>query len=462
MKVLLIVYDNGSHIHEFPLGTAYVASALRDSGHSVSIYHQDVCHYPEDHLTDYLNNNKYDVVGCGIIGGYYQYRKLLKISDAINKSRHKPFYVLAGHGPSADPEFFLRKTRADAVVIGEGEVTSVELLAALEEGKNLSGVNGIAYMSSGKYVLNPERPVIKDIDDLRWPAFDLFPIDYYKLVRYPNCSSDDRIFPVLSGRGCPYKCNFCYRMDKGFRPRSNKSIMDEICYLNEEHLINYIVFTDELLMSSEERTLSVCNAMIDSGLKIKWWCNGRLNFATKNVLETMKRSGCVFINYGIESMDDTALKVMNKNLTVTQITAGIENTLSVGISPGLNIIWGNIGETAETLRKGVEFLLKYNDGAQLRTIRPVTPYPGSPLYNYAIEHGFIKDCEDFYENKHVNSDLLSVNFTDLSDEEYYKCLLEANTRLINHYYQIKNRISLEEAKKLYLDKNISFRGFRPV
>ena len=125
-----------------------------------------------------------------------------------------------------------------------------------------------------------------------------------------------------------------------------------------------------------------------------------------------------------------------------------------------NIIFGNIGENKETLNKGVEFLLKYDDGAELRTIRPVTPYPGSPLYYYAIEKGLLKDCEDFYENKHINSDLLAVNFTDMSDDEVHQCLLDANTRLITNYYQKKLSATIEDTKKLYLEKNAGFRGYR--
>jgi anaerobic magnesium-protoporphyrin IX monomethyl ester cyclase len=134
--------------------------------------------------------------------------------------------------------------------------------------------------------------------------------------------------------------------------------------------------------------------------------------------------------------------------------------LESGISPGFNIIFGNIGETAESLKLGVDFLLKYDDHAQLRTIRPVTPYPGSPLYYYAIENGLLKDCQDFYENKHMNSDLLSVNFTNLTDEEFHKILFEANKTLINHYYSAKLQTTLRSAEKLYLEKNVSFRGFR--
>jgi radical SAM superfamily enzyme YgiQ (UPF0313 family) len=174
----------------------------------------------------------------------------------------------------------------------------------------------------------------------------------------------------------------------------------------------------------------------------------------------MKRAGCVFINYGIEAFDDQILKNMRKALTTDIIAKGIENTIAAGISPGLNIIFGNIGENRETLNKGVEFLLKYDDGAQFRTIRPVTPYPGSPLYDYAIQQKLLRDCEDFYENKHVNSDLLSVNFTSLSDQEFHEALFEANSRLIQNYFQKRAEATIQQASDLYLKTNADFRGFR--
>jgi radical SAM superfamily enzyme YgiQ (UPF0313 family) len=265
---------------------------------------------------------------------------------------------------------------------------------------------------------------------------------------------------MLSGRGCPFKCTFCYRMDEGFRPRGNESIIEEIKFLKLTYGITYIAFFDELLMSSEERTISLCEDFIKTKLHIKWDCQGRLNFAKPEVLKLMKEAGCVFINYGIEAMDDRVLKNMKKGLTTKQIYRGIEATLAAGISPGFNIIFGNIGDSKETLKEGVDFLLKYDDGAQTRTIRPVTPYPGSPLYYYAIEKGLLKDCEDFYENKHTNSDLVSINFTELSDEEFHKCLLDANTKLLNNYFDKKLKKTLEQAKQLYLMSDVSFRGFR--
>jgi len=460
MKILLIVYDNDSYIHFFPMGLAYIASALRNAGHSITIYNQDLYHYPEQHLVDYLACNDFDVVAVGVVAGYYQYQKLLKISETINSVPNRPFYILGGHGPAPEPEYFLRKTNANAIVIGEGEISAVNLLAALENNINLSSVNGIAYLDDGQLVVTRRQELIKNIDSIPFPAWDLFPMDYYSLLREPHSTNSERCFPVLSGRGCTFKCNFCYRMDKGFRPRSAESIIEEIEILKRKYRISYINFADELFMSSCKRTKELCKALIEAGLNVRWSCNGRLNYATSEVLKLMKRAGCVFINYGIECMDDKILKNMNKNLTTKQIIKGIEATLAEGISPGYNIIFGNIGENAETLKKGVDFLVKYDDRSQLRTIRPVTPYPGSPLYYYDIEKGLLKDVADFYENKHVNSDLLSVNFTDLSDGEAHKLLFEANKRLLENYYKHQLEHQIDTAKKLYFEKDATFRGFR--
>lgn len=460
MRILLVVYDNDSFIAWFPQGLAYIATVLRNLGHEVVTYCQDVHHWPEEHLTAYLDREKFDVVGVSVIAGYYQYRKLLKISEAINRSRNRPFYILGGHGPAPEPEFFMKKTAADVIVIGEGEETAAEIMAALEGKRSFDSVNGIAWNDNGNCRRTAPRGLIADIDSIAFPAYDLFPMDHYTLLRMPHIRNGERCMPVLSGRGCTFKCNFCYRMDKGFRPRSVANLLEEVSLLQKDYNISYVAFSDELLMGSEERTVEICEGILKSGLRFKWDCNGRLNYAKPDVLRLMKQSGCVFINYGIESMDQKVLNTMKKGLTVKMIHEGISNTLAAGISPGYNIIFGNIGETRESLEQGVQFLLEYGDNAELRTIRPVTPYPGTPLYDYAIRRGLVKDCEDFYENKHVNSDLLAVNFTPLSDDEFHEALLDANSRLIERYYDHLKAKALETAEQLYRQRDASFRGFR--
>lgn len=463
MKVLMVAYDNDSYITWFPQGLAYLATAVRKVGHEVEIYQQDIFHYPDSHLTEYLDNTNFDVVLVSVIGGYYQYRKLLSLSEAINNSinRKKFKYIIGGHGPAASPEYYLKKTKADVIGIGEGEITIVELFDAFQGKGKLSNVDGIAYFDEdNNYIRTKQRELIKNIDEIDFPSYDLFDMTYYTLIRMPNIRPTERAIPVLSGRGCTFRCNFCYRMDKGFRPRSAENIIKEIKMLKEKYNVKYIAFSDELLMSSKERAIELSQAFIDSKLDIKWDCNGRLNYADIEVLEKMKEAGCTFINYGIESLANDTLKVMHKGLTRDMIIRGVENTLKVGISPGLNIIYGNINEPLSAIDDAVEFLLKYDDHSQLRTIRPVTPYPGTELFEYAINKGLIKDVEDFYENKHLNSDLLSVNFTRYTDDEVYEALYKANTILINRHLQVQKENMEKVCKDLYYNKNTNFRGFR--
>lgn len=460
MRVLLVVYDNLSRMHYFPIGLAYIAAVLIKEGYDVEIYNQDKFHYPDEHLTEYLDKNRFDVIGVGVIAGYYQYRKLLQISEAINRSKNRPFYIIGGHGPSPEPEYFVKKTSADAAIMGEGEETTVDLLKAIGSRRALSSVKGIAYRDGARVIINERRPLIEDIDSLPIPAYELFPIDYYRLKQSPHTTRTDFAMDMISSRGCTFRCTFCYRMYEGLRPRSAASIIDEVVLLKKKYGITYIAFRDELMMSSVARMEELCRDFIKARLDVRWNCNGRLNYAQPDILRLMKKAGCVRINYGIEAMDNQVLKNMKKGLTTEQVIKGVENTLKEGLSANLNIIFGNIGDNRETLDKGVEFLLKYDDGTRLRTIRPVTPYPGCPLYYHAIEKGLLKDCEDFYENKHINSDLLAVNFTDMDDDEFHKCLLEANVRLIDHYFKKKSAAALEDAKRLYLKKDVSFRGFR--
>ena len=350
MRILLVVYDNESYVHWFPQGLAYIAAVLLKEGYNVEIYNQDLNHFPDEHLTEYLDQNTFDVVGLSVIAGYYQYRKLLKISKAINRSKNRPFYIIGGHGPSPEPEHFLKKTQADAIVIGEGELTIVELLEAVGNSNSLDTIQGIAYNNGSEAVVNKRRDLIKDVDSIPLPAYELFPMSYYRLLRMPHASSTDFVMPVLSGRGCTFECTFCYRLDKDFRPRSNEAIIEEIRLLKKDYGITYIAFGDELLMSSIQRTISLCEDFVKAKLNVKWNCNGRLNYAKHNVLELMKAAGCVFINYGIEAMDDQVLKNMKKGLTTSQIINGIETTINAGISPGFNIIFGNIGDNLETAK----------------------------------------------------------------------------------------------------------------
>jgi len=452
ISYLFIVYDNRSHGPIFPQGVAYLMAACKAAGHKADVYLQDIHHLPDEHLTQFLDNSEYDVVGLGFVAGYYPYRKAISISRAVNRSKRRGdfIYVLGGHGPSAAPEYFRKKLEADLVVQGEGE----RAMLVVKEYTN-EGIDNACIAIEGKPA--------SDIDTLHWPLYEEFPIEIYRLMRLPTSKESDFAMPILSGRGCKWKCTFCYRMVPGFRPRDPWAVIEEMHYLQKEWNINHFDFNDELLMSSKERIHIFCEALIEAKLKpFKWDCSGRLNYAKPEELKLMKRAGCEYINYGIESLDDRVLRKMRKGLSAQQITEGIQATLKEELVPGLNFMWGNIGDTEETLGEMVQFLLAHDRCMELRTIRPVTPYPGSPLFDYAVENGYLEDVEDFYEHKHINSDLLTCNFTEIPDERFHELLLLANAKLINNYSITRMDRRLFQAFNLYKMKDKSFRGFRPT
>lgn len=465
-RILFVVYDNDAHIGFFPMGLAALAAYGRQHGLEIDIYSQDVHHYPDEHLTEYLNKNHYDIVGLSFIGAYYPYKKAKAIAKAINAAKHRPFFMIGGHGPSPEPEYFLKLLGADAVVVGEGEETFVELVGALASGSSLAGIKGIAYRDGDVVVVNPRREPIADLGALPIPAYDLFPMEVYRVRRdSAHLSRIGNRFSIalLSGRGCKFKCNFCYRIDKGMRLRPARAIVEEMNYLWRRWRINHFMFYDDLLMESEDRTVELCEEFMRSGPPdMTFICQGRLNYAVPEALDAMRRAGCAYIYYGVESFNDEMLRVMRKALTTAIIERGVQNTKAAGIRFSPNIIFGNIGETEEHLQNSVEFLRRWDDCAQLRAIKPVTPYPGSPLYDHAIANGMLDGPADFYENKHTNTDLLSVNFTPMSDEEFYEALHRANAQIGEHYSATWKRRHLDQLDRLYRDHDATFRGFRHI
>ena len=442
-RLLLISYDNESHLPFFPINLFYLTGHLHKQGHQVGIWFQDLHHGNEDALTKIIADNHFDVVGLGFVAGYYQYRKAKKIADVVNSStkRGEFQFVLGGHGPAAEPEFFMKKLQANSVIVGDGE-------------------DGFDQLFKGKSGVIKAAPCTEDSAPLE--NYADFPIETYRLIRWPTSERTDFCMPILSSRGCKFHCSFCYRMREGYHLRSVPAIMEEIKWLHQFYMINHFQFADELLMADVKRTEEICQAILKLPFKIKWDCNGRLNYAKPGILSLMKKSGCEYINYGIESLNQNQLNQMHKGLTIEQILKGTENTLAEDLSPGLNLIWGFPGDSAEDLWKAVDFLVKYDPCHELRTIRPVCPYPGTELYKLAIEKGLLEGPEDFYENKHKNSDLFTVNFMDMPTDEAHEHLYGANLTLYENYQKKKHASFVKQIGNVYMDGDTSFRGFRPI
>ena len=450
MKVLFIVHDTYQNDNEIPLGILHLSTILNKNDIDVSIYCMDVFHYTNDQLADYLDKNEFDIIGLGFMAARFN-ETIIHLCSVCNKHKKNAWLVLGGHGPSPIPKYMLDKTGADCVVIGECEANIMKLLELKENNDNPKIFKG-------------ER--VKRLDDLPEPEWELLPISKYAYsMHVDDMKKGDGFLSIESSRGCVNRCNFCYRMEKGVRVRSMDRIIDEMKYLQDTYNIKYFLFFDELFVLSKKRLEQFYCAVQDANLDAKYWCNARVDIIDDELMDLMKKSGCRFINYGFESMDQDVLDAMHKNTTVEQNDNAARITYDYEIPFGINIIWNNINDTFESLEKGTEFIKKYNLFGQLRTIRPVTAYPGSDLYYYALGEGLIKGPEDFFD-RFKNSDLIHTNFTDLNIKEMYNALYKANRELVYHHY--KNTTGdMKEAEymahqfyRLYYEKFYKFRGAR--
>ncbi|OIO62559.1 B12-binding domain-containing radical SAM protein [Candidatus Woesearchaeota archaeon CG08_land_8_20_14_0_20_47_9] len=466
-RVLFIIHDLYQEDNPFPLGPAYLAAVLHRNGASVEAYCMDVFHYTNEHLAEHLDNNEYDLICSGFLAARFR-ETVLDLCRIINEHKKDAWLVLGGHGPSPIPEYMLDTTKADVVAIGEAEYSIVDLLHCKISGGDLSRVAGIAYKEDEKVKITEPHRIVKNIDEIPFPLWSIFPMERYTTCfKFHNQEPGEKSFAgFLSSRGCVNRCNFCYRMEEGLRLRSIESIVKELKLLRDRYGVTFHSFDDELFILNKARLLKFEKALRGAGLKIKFDCNARVDFMDEEVIEILKHCGCQFLNFGFESSDDRVLKLMNKNAAMAQNLKALELVKKAGgIGMGLNFIWNNLGDTAESLKKNVELIKRYNTYHHCRTIRPTTPYPGCDLYYKLIEIGKLKGPEDFFE-RFKNSDLILVNLMDMPDEEAYRLLLEANTELILDHFKHTTG-NMEEAKRLiqqfadlYSGKTTKFRGAR--
>ena len=464
-RCLFIIHDLYQSDIYFPLGVGYLSAVLQQAGAEVGIYDMAAHHFTNEELALFLDERDYDLIGVSFLASRYKetVEPLLRV---IGDHKKDAWLIVGGHGPSSCSEFILRTTPTDVVAIGEAEETIVELLDSKVNSGDRYNIEGIAYKTIGANIINERRPPPQDLDAIPYPAWELFDMDVYtKCLKYSTMELQDRTFSILTSRGCVGKCSFCFRLEKGLRLRNVKNVVKEMEML-QRYGVTFFNLADEYFATSIKGLNEFKDELEQRCIEIKFQTNVRVDQVNRDVAELLKDIGCTFLNIGFESMDQHVLDLMNKGTTVEQNESAAKIVQRAGIGLGLNLIWGCPGDTADSLKKNVAFIKKWNTYDQLRTIRPVTSYPGTPLYYQAIEQRLLSGPEDFF-NQFKNSDLITINFTDLPINEMYPLLFNANKELIidhcNH-----TKMSLEDAKSLiqeyrelyFVDHNYKFRGSR--
>lgn len=407
MKVLLVspsFYKNVyKPISKPPLGIAYIASSLEKDGHIVRILDMYSFGLDKDDLLRNVKDFKPDVVGFSVLTPFMEsvgaYSKMIKEYDPNVR------IVVGGVHPSSFPEKILREySSCDIAVFGEGELTMRELLNNLENGEKLRKIQGIAYREDSEIILNDLRPLIKDLDEIPFPAWHLMNMDAYLTdyeYRWEDRYSPRNHFMILTSRGCPGRCTFCDSHQiwkRKLRYRRPENIMKELRILKNDYGVEYFIINDDTFTVKKSRVMEFCDNLIEENLNLKWECKARVNFIDEERLKKMKLAGCELICYGAESGSQEVLDFVKKGITTDQIKEAREMTRDAKIKTHFFWMMGFPIETKqhvlETMKLAIE--LK-SDNCGLPHV--LVPYPSTDIYEYMVSNDLIleEDYDKFWK-----------------------------------------------------------------
>ncbi|MBM4043687.1 MAG: radical SAM protein [Planctomycetes bacterium] len=368
-----------------PLGLGYIASYLEKHGVSVDVLDLQAQSYTLEDVIAFARRRRPEVVG--ITATSVEVAGALYIAERIKSRMPDVKVVLGGSHASVMPEDVLQHAFVDVVVRGEGE----EAMREIASGMPLDTIRGISYHANGEIYHSPNRELVKDLDSLPFPAYHLLPMRAYR----PSSGNYRRLpaMSMITTRGCPGKCTFCHTEMFGHRTRfrSPRSIADEIKLLVRDYGIREISFYDDTFTARRRNVAELCDILLCEKIGVTWSCMSRVDCVDAELLGAMKRAGCHQVGYGIESADEGILSNVNKKIDLNEAAAAVKCTRDAGMDARVMFMLGNPGETAETMEKTVRFALSLD--ADIFVFNITTPYPGTAMFQWARENGYLKTMD---------------------------------------------------------------------
>lgn len=404
-KSLMIVPKYNLAIHAkdytyfFPIALGYIMSAIKNKGYDIdciNLNHEVGIKKP---IKDKLDKTKYSHVLIG--GNALEYPIIEQIINEIRNHNSKPKIILGGNIITSEPDLVFEALNPDIGVIGEGEETIIEIL----KGNKLNTIKGLIYKAKGKTIRTMNREGIKNLDTISFPDYGSLGFNEYLDNMHPNdafyysCQDNPKFYVVMGSRSCPFQCTFCWHYNK-YRERSVDNIILEMEFAIKEYKINLFYLSDECVSLTQNRLNTLCNEIIKLKKRLKYdfiWCGMlRADMANSKLLNKMKKSGCQFIGYGLESYSEKVLNSMNKRIKPKDVKNAIDLTIKAKINVLGGFIFGDIAETKETAQETMDFYERECNGqVQLHMVKP---YPNSKIYQYAVAKGIIPDKLQFIKD----------------------------------------------------------------
>jgi anaerobic magnesium-protoporphyrin IX monomethyl ester cyclase len=370
------------------LAAEYVTGALKDAGFETDIIDLAVETDPES-MVGSIGKVRLIGLHCSTA----TFKDDLIFADRI-KEKTGAFVFMFGPQVSVTPEYAMTRSSLDAAICGEPESASVELAESIfsDDARALADIKGLWWRDSG-IKKNPPRPFEEDLDSIPFP---------YRDVKYANSyfyrDGETPFLTVLASRGCPYDCIYCpYPVSQGnrFRARTPGNVIEELLHEKKQRNYKMVLFRDPVFSFNRERTIELCR-LIKEKVKVMWRCETACLNVDDELLDIMKASGCIGINFGIETGSPALIgKYAKKSGGLDRIKKVFAHCRNIGIGAIGFFIVGLPGETRATMRETLKFAIEI-DPAEVN-FTTATPFPGTKLNRMMRENGRITgdEFEDF-------------------------------------------------------------------
>jgi len=395
MDVLLInppwLTKNGNIWHGVqstypPLGLLYVAALAEARGHRVRVMDVNAEHLEFDDIAAFLTERRPAWVGLTAVTA--QIIVAHRVAELVKRVSPESKVVIGGVHGTALPDEVLRDPNVDFVVRGEGE----KPFAALIDGEPVEQIGGLSYRGTNllqPVVNNPQAEPIEDLDSLPTPAYHLIRFDLYK----PAVGAYRRLpsINMTMTRGCPGKCTFCNSAETALRTRSAEHVVDEIQRLQERYGVREVSFYDDTFTIFKQQVSRLCDLILERKIDLSWSCFARADCVSEGLLAKMRAAGCHQILFGLESADPGILEAIRKPIDLDQTRRAVRMVQKAGIMVRAAFMFGNPGETVETMQRTIDFAIDLDPDISLFNI--TTPYPGTQMFAWAHKNGYLRTLD---------------------------------------------------------------------
>jgi radical SAM superfamily enzyme YgiQ (UPF0313 family) len=289
--------------------------------------------------------------------------------------------IVGGPDPSTYEELYLGKYGADYLVQGEAEITIKELVAALLEGQapgQIQQIPGLVFLKEGKVGRSPNRPLVKDLDSLPRPAWDLLDLEPYFAAWRKHWGYT--CLHLMTSRGCPFSCNWCSKeiFARSFRQHSPQRVVDEMLLLRDHYGVDRLWLADDIIGPNKKWMAQWHTEVMERKAQIPFECLTRVDLVDELTIRQLKDIGCWKIYYGAESGSQKVLDAMHKETKLAEIYEATRLTKAARIQVGFFIMFGYPDETLEDIRQTEKMLSDLKPDTAGFSV--AYPLKGTPFY----------------------------------------------------------------------------------